>query len=153
MNLFDEHLHELIIGDYECDEVDKFLEIAFDEGCKYKGYNAVIDWLNDPEDGGYIKELADMRNQTPSDYCRKILENKIHHMAHRQDFRITWTNCELVYIELLKKSYNEDFKPELDKALGRRFDKLKVMWRKKKVKEIVGKMPIHFLVNIVTSYL
>lgn len=142
----------------EIDEVDVYLYLCeWHANDVYNDFDdTIIEWIQ--------QEVRDSEMWVHQEYLSRFEDKKISHYIFEYFDEYGYTEFNTVeYLEqcvlavgfekMLKDSYFDEWKPKLEKALGKRFDKLKALWRKKKAMEILKKTDVFIMTDEIGKYL
>jgi len=165
-----EKIFEKIIDDYGCydadtidwpfttfrtiDEVDVYLHIC-KEHANYVSNDyddTLLDWIRQEASEEDLYVYHECLPRDVSHYIFEYLEEYGYYGIESAD-ALENVSLATAYAKQLEDSYIEYWKPDFEKALGKRFDKLKALWRKKKAKETLKKTDVFIMTDEILGYL
>ena len=161
---------EELLRDYGCyeddqdvmekmDEVDVYLYLT--EYVANEVYNdfddTLTDWIcqaGEETDVSDVEDYLDKYNIALSleDYIYQYLE-EYGDINFRDGRHLKACSLQFAFETLMRDAYYEEWKPKLEEALGKRFDKLKALWRKKKAVEVLKKTDVFIMSDEIGKFL
>jgi len=136
------------------DEVDVYLHICKKHACYVSNDydDTLLNWIRQEADDEELFVYHEFLPLDVSHYIWEYLE-EFGYSGNMSAEELENTSLYYSYVKQLELSYIDDWRPDFEEALGKRFDKLKALWRKKKVKETLKKTDVFIMTDEILGYL